>query len=75
MPRREAGSGREERAEIEAIVSRLPKDHPARQACEAGAGAIELMSLVDRDDVEEKLNQVWLDWYSRRLVRRQPIRG
>jgi hypothetical protein len=58
----------EERAAIEAIVSELPKNHPARAAYEAGADAIRLMSLVDREDLAEKLHQAWLDWYSRRLL-------
>lgn len=75
MRRREPRDHGEERAAIQAIVSKLPKDHPARQAWDAGAGAIELMSLVDREDVAEKLNQAWLDWYSRRLLQSQPIRG
>lgn len=58
----------EERAAIRAIVSELPENHPARAAYEAGADAIRLMSLVDREDLAEKLNQAWLDWYSRRLL-------
>ena len=67
MDRRDARD-EEARAAIRKIVGQLPKDHPAREAYEAGAGAIRLMSLVDRDDVAEKLNQAWLDWYSRRLL-------
>jgi len=59
---------REGRAAIKAIVSELPKNHPARAAYEAGADAMRLMSLVDREDLAEKLNQAWLDWYSRRLL-------
>ena len=56
-----------ERATIDAILRELPDDHPARAAYEAGADAVRLMSLVDREDVAEKLNQAWLDWYSRRV--------
>lgn len=56
-----------ERATIEAILGELPHEHPARAAYEAGADAVRLMSLVDREDVAEKLNQAWLDWYSRRV--------
>ena len=64
---RRGGDNKDERAAIEAIVSALPKNHPAREAYDAGADAIRLMSLVDREDLAEKLNQAWLDWYSRRL--------
>ena len=56
-----------ERATIEAILGELPGDHPARAAYEAGADTVRLMSLVDSEDVAEKLNQAWLDWYSRRV--------
>lgn len=66
MDRREARDN-QERAAILTILSELPEDHPAREAYAAGADAIELMALVDREDVAEKLNQAWLDWYSRRL--------
>lgn len=58
---------REGQAAIKAIVSELPKNHPARAAYEAGADAMRLMSLVDREDLADKLNQTWLEWYSRRL--------
>lgn len=66
MDRREARDP-EQRAAILTILRELPEDHPAREAYAAGADAIELMALVDREDVAEKLNQAWLDWYSRRL--------
>lgn len=66
MPGREARKD-EQRAAIKAILSELPRNHPARAAYEAGADAIRLMSLVDREDLAEKLNQAWLDWYSHRL--------
>lgn len=74
MPGREARKD-EQRAAIKAILSELPKSHPAREAYEAGADAIELMSLVDREDVAEKLNQAWLDWYSRRLQQQRSLRS
>jgi hypothetical protein len=62
----------EQRAAIQAILGELPQDHPAREAYEAGADPIELTHLVDREDLAEKLNQAWLDWYARRLRRQRP---
>lgn len=59
----------EQRAAIQAILSELPQDHPAVQAYRAGAGVIRLMHFVDRDDIADKLHQLWLDWYARRLQR------
>ena len=70
MPRHE-----EESSAIQAILCELPDDHPAREAYAAGADAIQLMSLVDREDLSEKLNQAWLDWYSRRLQRQRKPRA
>lgn len=62
----EAGND-EERAAIQAILGELPEDHPARQAYRAGADPIELTHLIDREDLVEKLNQAWVDWYTKRL--------
>jgi hypothetical protein len=56
-----------QRAAFKSILSELPEDHPARAAYRAGADATRLMNLVDREDLLEKLNQAWLDWYSTRL--------
>ena len=61
----------EEMAAIQAILCELPQDHPAREAYAAGADPIQLTYLVDREDLVEKLNQAWLDWYSRRLRRQR----
>jgi hypothetical protein len=61
----------EEMAAIQAILCELPEDHPAREAYAAGADPIQLTYLVDREDLVEKLNQAWLDWYSRRLRRQR----
>jgi hypothetical protein len=61
----------EERVAIQAILRELPNDHPAREAYEAGADPIQLLSLVDREDLVEKLSQAWLDWYTRRLRRQR----
>jgi hypothetical protein len=55
------------RAAIQAVLRELPEDHPAREAYRAGADPTRLITLVDRDDLVEKLNQAWLDWYSTRL--------
>ena len=52
-----------QRAAFKSILSELPEDHPARAAYRAGADATRLMNLVDREDLLEKLNQAWLDWY------------
>jgi hypothetical protein len=43
-----AQSGRDDdqREMIQAILGELPNDHPAREAYQAGAGPIQLMSLV-----------------------------
>lgn len=56
-----------QRAAFKAILSELPEDHPARTAYTAGADPIQLMNLVEREDLVEKLNQAWLDWYSKQL--------
>jgi hypothetical protein len=69
MPRPLEAHDAEERAAIQAILGELPEDHPAREAYKAGADAIQLTYLVGRDDLVEKLNQAWLDWYARRLRR------
>lgn len=61
----------EQRAEIQAILGELPEHHPAREAYAAGADAIQLTYLVEREDLAEKLNQAWLEWYSRRLRRQR----
>jgi hypothetical protein len=61
----------EDRAAIYAILRELPEDHPAREAYRAGADPIRVMNLVEREDLVEKLNQAWLDWYSRRLRRQR----
>jgi hypothetical protein len=54
-------------AAIRAILAELPEDHPACAAYRAGADTIRLTYLIDRDDLVERLNQAWLDWYSGRL--------
>lgn len=64
-----------ERAAIYAILRELPEDHPAREAYRAGADPIRLMNLVEREDLVEKLNQAWLDWYSSRLRRQRKARA
>src|SRR5262249_9976273 len=61
----------EQQAGIQAILRELPEDHPARQAHRAGADTTELTQLVDREDLLEKLNQAWQDWYMRRLRRQR----
>jgi hypothetical protein len=69
MPRPFEARDEQERAAIRAIVEQLPEDHPAREAYEAGADAIELTNLVGREDLVEKLTQAWFDWYARMLQR------
>jgi len=61
----------EQRAAIQAILGELPEDHPAREAYRAGADPIRLIALVEREDLVEKLNQAWMDWYTRRLQRQR----
>jgi hypothetical protein len=61
----------EQSTAIQAILGELPEGHPAREAYKAGADPIQLTYLVDREDLVEKLNQAWLDWYSRRLRRQR----
>ena len=56
-----------QRATLKAILTELPEDHPAHAAYRAGADPIQLMYLVEREDLVEKLNQAWLDWYSKQL--------
>ena len=60
----------EQRAAIQSIIEDLPQDHPAREAFNAGADAIELTYLVGQEDLVERLTQAWFDWYGRRLRRR-----
>lgn len=71
MPKSTEARYDEQKAAIQAILRELPEDHPARQAYRAGADPIELTQLVDREDLVEKLNDAWLDWYSRRLKRQR----
>jgi hypothetical protein len=61
----------EQRAAFQAILGELPEDHPAREAYRAGADPMRLINLVDREDLAEKLNQAWQDWYTRRLLRQR----
>lgn len=76
MARTGEGRDDEQQAAIRAILGELPEDHPAREAYAAGADPIELTYLVEREDLIDKLNQAWLDWYSRRLRRqRGPLRA
>jgi hypothetical protein len=70
MPRSFETRDDEARAAIQAIIEELPDEHPARDAYKAGADLIELTYLVGREDLAEKLNQTWLEWYARRLRRR-----
>ena len=67
MAKSSAARDDSQRAAFKAILSELPEDHPARAAYVAGADAIQLMNLVEREDLVEKLNQAWLDWYSTQL--------
>jgi hypothetical protein len=67
MTKLRAAQDDEQRATFKAILSELPEDHPAHAAYKAGADPIQLMNLVEREDLVEKLNQAWLDWYSTRL--------
>jgi hypothetical protein len=60
----------EQRVAIQSIIEDLPQDHPAREAFNAGADAIELTYLVGQEDLVERLTQAWFDWYGRRLRRR-----
>jgi hypothetical protein len=69
MSRTFEGRNGAERAAIQEILAELPEHHPARAAYAAGVDAIRLIHLVEREDVVEKLNQAWLDWYSNRLRR------
>jgi hypothetical protein len=71
MPRPFEARDEEERAAVRAIVEQLPQDHPAREAYEAGADAIELTHMVGREDLVEKLSQAWFDWYARMLLRQR----
>jgi uncharacterized protein (UPF0297 family) len=59
----------QERAEIRFILSALPYGHPARAAHRAGADAMTLTRLVDRQELVEKLTKAWLDGYNRKLRR------
>jgi hypothetical protein len=61
----------EQRAAIQSILGELPEDHPACEAYRAGADPIRLINLVEREDLAEKLNQAWQDWYTRRLRRQR----
>lgn len=70
MPRSFETRDDEARAAIQTIIDELPDEHPARDAYNAGADLIELTYLVGREDLAEKLNQAWLEWYARRLRRR-----
>jgi hypothetical protein len=64
----------EQRAAIHEILQELPPDHPARAAYRAGADPITLTHLVGRDDLAEKLQEVWVDWYTHRLRQQRAAR-
>ena len=65
----------EERREILEILRELPEHHRAWLAHREGADAIALMHLVDgRQDLIDRLKQVWLDGYGRLLRRTASFR-
>jgi len=63
---------REEREAVSKTLSVLPQGHPARVAFEQGADPIMLSSLVEREEVFEHLEDIWLSAYVR-LVRRRSM--
>ena len=65
------GQDHEARVAIRAILRELPEDHPAWEADRAGADVTRLINLVEREDLVEKLNQAWQDWYTGRLQRQR----
>jgi hypothetical protein len=71
MARSQWARDEDARAAIQAVLRELPEDHPAREAYRAGADPTRLITLVDREDLVEKLNQAWLDWYSTQLRRQR----
>ena len=71
MARPHEAHDEEERVAIQAILGELPENHPAREAYNAGANPIQLVNFVDREDLAEKLNHAWVDWYTRRLRRQR----
>jgi hypothetical protein len=58
-----------ERAQIKAILSQLPEDHPAWDAHKGGADAISLTYLVGSKDMVAQLTRAWLEGYRRMLHR------
>lgn len=68
---RELASDDQQRVAVQAILRELPEGHPARAAYDAGVDVIALTRLVEREDLVEKLNQAWLDWYAGRLRRQR----
>jgi hypothetical protein len=61
---------RQEREAVIRTLSVLPQDHPARVAFDQGADPIALSTLVERDELVEDLEEVWLCAYSRLVQRR-----
>lgn len=55
----------QEREQILAILADLPYGHPARAAFRAGADALMLARLVDRQDLAMKLTEAWQAGYQR----------
>lgn len=66
---------RQEHAELMAILSELPPDHPAREAYAHGASTSELMQLVaDRAELIGRLRDALLAGYRRSLAGSKRLR-
>ena len=61
--------GREEREAIAKALAVLPADHPARLAQRRGADPVALIQLIERDDVLEALESIWLSAYRKKVTR------
>jgi hypothetical protein len=61
---------REETQAVLRALSVLPQDHPARAAFDKGADPVVLVQYLEREELIENLNEIWLAAYRRRLARR-----
>ena len=60
---------RKERQAVLRALSVLPQDHPARVAFNNGADPVVLAQYLEREELIEYLEEIWLAAY-RRLVQR-----
>lgn len=57
----------DDRKAIEAALTTLPKDHPAREAHAQGTDPVMLIHLIEEDSVQQAIEDAWFAAYRRHL--------